>query len=72
MSILAYNSETHVCVPKEELQKLEKERGNLYKYLESSGFFGEEGTREQYSKLSCVTSLTRQLWKVANTKVWGY
>lgn len=70
-TIFAYNSETHVCIPKEELQKLNEERSALYDYLTREGFFGREKTVEYLIKVTSLNELTKQAWLIANRKDWG-
>jgi hypothetical protein len=66
-----YNPETHVAVPKGELVKLEATRVELYKYLESEGFFPNINTQEYLNKVLKITSLTQNMWMIANKKNWG-
>jgi len=57
-----YNPETHVAVPKAELEKLEESRVELYKFLEY---------KLNELELSTLVYLTRQMYNVANRKKWG-
>ncbi len=51
----------HVAVPKKELEKLEKARVELYKYLE---------TRLTKDEMYNLHSHTKQMWRVANRVKW--
>lgn len=57
-----YNPETHVAVPKAELEKLEQARVELYKFLEY---------KLNEFELNTLVYLTRQMYNVANRKKWG-
>ena len=50
-----------VTVPKEELVKLEECRKSLYEFFEDK--------LNDYEK-NQLTTLTSQMWRVANTKKW--
>ena len=52
-------------IPIEELEKLEQARVNLYEFL------GENTDMDTNTRtLSEVLSLTEQIWKVANIRIW--
>jgi hypothetical protein len=70
-TIFAYDTETHVAVPKAELEKLEQARVELFSWLADIGFFGETLSYEHTVKLSNLCSITKQIWEVANRKKWG-
>jgi hypothetical protein len=65
-----YNPETHVAVPRAELEKLEEARVELFNWLTDQGFFGEVLSYEHTVKLSSLCSITKQIWNVANRKKW--
>jgi len=70
-TIFAYDTETHVAVPKAELLKLEEARVELFSWLTDQGFFGEVLSYDHTMKLSSLCLITKQIWNVANRKKWG-
>ncbi len=50
-----------LCVPKVELEKLEKARVDLYNFLED---------KLSEWQLMQISNITGQIWRVANTKKW--
>lgn len=62
-------NETRIAIPKSELLKLEKDRVALYELLENKRLFDKDG--QGYLNLIEFMKLTKNMWKIANTKNWS-